>query len=48
MANAGVIVVFFVVITSFMVLLYKYNCTKVIYGWLIMSSAIILYFMGWI
>eukprot|EP01059_Diplonema_ambulator_P031246 TRINITY_DN5680_c0_g1_i1.p1 TRINITY_DN5680_c0_g1~~TRINITY_DN5680_c0_g1_i1.p1 ORF type:complete len:441 (+),score=82.16 TRINITY_DN5680_c0_g1_i1:397-1719(+) len=46
--NAIIIVGFFVVVTSIMVVLYKYNCMKIIAAWLITSSAMILYIMGWI
>eukprot|EP01064_Diplonema_japonicum_P039084 TRINITY_DN970_c3_g1_i1.p1 TRINITY_DN970_c3_g1~~TRINITY_DN970_c3_g1_i1.p1 ORF type:complete len:325 (+),score=64.30 TRINITY_DN970_c3_g1_i1:84-977(+) len=46
--NSIVIVGFFILVTSIMVVLYKYNCMKIIAGWLITSSAMILYVMGWI
>eukprot|EP01065_Artemidia_motanka_P009189 TRINITY_DN14693_c0_g1_i1.p1 TRINITY_DN14693_c0_g1~~TRINITY_DN14693_c0_g1_i1.p1 ORF type:complete len:447 (+),score=89.73 TRINITY_DN14693_c0_g1_i1:182-1522(+) len=46
--NALIVVGFFVVITFLMVLLYKLRCMKVIAGWLVISSAAILYFMAWI
>ncbi|KAJ9452742.1 Presenilin-B [Diplonema papillatum] len=46
--NALIIVAFFILVTSLMVVLYKYRCMKIIAGWLILSSALILYFMGWI
>eukprot|EP01062_Namystynia_karyoxenos_P058506 TRINITY_DN50031_c0_g1_i1.p1 TRINITY_DN50031_c0_g1~~TRINITY_DN50031_c0_g1_i1.p1 ORF type:complete len:414 (+),score=127.88 TRINITY_DN50031_c0_g1_i1:158-1243(+) len=48
LVNSAVIVLFFALVTSAMLLLYKCGCTMVIYGWLILSSAIILYFMAWI
>ena len=46
--NALIIVGFFVVVTTIMFLLYKYRCMKIIAAWLITSSAMILYLMGWI
>jgi presenilin 1 len=45
--NALVVVIMLVVITFLMVLLYKLRCTKVIFGWLMLSSAIILFVMTW-
>eukprot|EP01061_Rhynchopus_euleeides_P011548 TRINITY_DN21102_c0_g1_i4.p1 TRINITY_DN21102_c0_g1~~TRINITY_DN21102_c0_g1_i4.p1 ORF type:complete len:491 (+),score=150.77 TRINITY_DN21102_c0_g1_i4:104-1576(+) len=46
--NGIIIVCFFGVVTTIMAVLYKMRCMGVIKGWLILSSASILYFMGFI
>jgi len=46
--NAIIVVVAFVVITLILVILYKYRCMKIIFGWLIFSCSVLLFFMGWV
>ena len=46
--NALVIVAIITGVTFLMVLLYKLNCTKVLVGWLLLSAAMIFFFMFWI
>lgn len=46
LGNAVVFVVLIVVVTVVFVILYKYRCMKLIYGWLIMSSGLMLLAFG--
>ncbi|KAL0477438.1 presenilin [Acrasis kona] len=46
--NALIVVAMVCVITVILVLLFVYNCYKIIYGWLITSSAVLLFTMGWL
>jgi presenilin 2 len=46
--NALVIVAMITVLTFLMVLLYKMNCMKILVGWLLLSAAMIFFFMFWI
>ncbi len=44
--NALVIVGMLIVVTVIMVLLYKYRCLKVIYGWMVLSVVLMLGVLG--
>eukprot|EP01095_Lingulamoeba_sp_RSL-Kostka_P004202 TRINITY_DN152_c2_g1_i1.p1 TRINITY_DN152_c2_g1~~TRINITY_DN152_c2_g1_i1.p1 ORF type:complete len:519 (+),score=184.29 TRINITY_DN152_c2_g1_i1:109-1665(+) len=44
--NAALFVVMIVVVTIILVLLYKYRCMKIIFGWLILCCATLLGFFG--
>lgn len=46
--NALLIVAIITVVTFLMVLLYKFNCMKLLVGWLLLSAAMIFFFMFWI
>lgn len=44
--NAGVFLVMIVVMTFILVLLYKYRCTKLIFGWMIFAVVMLLFSFG--
>ena len=46
--TVGVIIVGIILMTFLMVCLYKYNCMKLLIGWLIMSAACILFIVTWL
>eukprot|EP01063_Lacrimia_lanifica_P034227 TRINITY_DN627_c6_g1_i1.p1 TRINITY_DN627_c6_g1~~TRINITY_DN627_c6_g1_i1.p1 ORF type:complete len:449 (+),score=196.12 TRINITY_DN627_c6_g1_i1:63-1409(+) len=46
--NALLIVAFIFLLTFIMVLLYKYRCMKILAGWLMLSTTLVLFFFGWI
>lgn len=48
MANALILLGAIIVMTTVLLLLYKYECYKIINGWLVMSSVMLLFFFSYI
>jgi len=44
--NAGIFVVMIIVVTVIFVFLYKYRCLKIIFGWMMLSTCLMLAFFG--